>query len=866
MSKVPHLLKGSALPDGEQQRLAEYASAHPKSALHRKGQHHDAAVLLVHGIGYQNHGETLAYFGKPVAHSVQTLLALNTDSVALSEENPAAEDSARVRVEVIPDGDTLPLAAEVNPLSHHSELTYSLTIECTEYPADPVEESPKVEENSVQEEPAEASGPKESTRISLPKIELPKVELPKVELPKVELPKIDLPKIELPKVELPNIDFPNIELPNLEFPHLPQPKPRPVRTVTRRSLLFQEGFWRPRHYRPLKEHLPWLASVLPLFLMFCFYYERPGATWRERAGHLLRSTARFVNVALWLVLAAMAVMTFRDAFVASLGTPQGAFTGLAATLGLGIVGWVLARRARELWALMKAIPTQLIQTATSPESRDLERIYARLDRQLDDLSSRSDAVGIIAHSQGGYLSYELLRRRAASGKKPIRFFYGLGSGVVPISIIASDRNDIPGPLDVAGSYRNRAMLLWVSAVAAFSWLVEASLLFGPYRSLLHYTMLAPLALSVVPLVVSVPGAFKGRVRIGRKSARESASAKTSATTSVNTPADVRLVNPYGTRAYVKWLIPLLFVHGVFMLYAVFMLLLVQLRVEGSVPELTAASVAFWGALILVLMMSVRSACHLYVRAYAPMLQDLDVADRCEISARGDSIGRSNITQPAGVDVSFVTLPGPSVNSHMQYFDACSPVPLMLSHRLVPHMMPAGEQTQKAADFTDIGAELNCGFARVKKLMRTMHYGLYAVLLLMLSVLLNVASPVSLSALTGLDTSRLHSEGFDRLVADAQQLREQAGSSDLLLWILVGIFVVEALLMMVLSPWTQRRLQRAFMMRKVDRTGQLSEFNPLPMVTALLGLDGEDEDAEDAEEHNLAGEKKQESKAGQSAVV
>ncbi len=616
-----------------------------------------------------------------------------------------------------------------------------------------------------------------------------------------------------------------------------------------------------------------MASVLPLFLMFCFYYERPGATWCERAGHLLRSTARFVNVALWLVLAAMALMTFRDAFVASLGTPQGAFTGLAAALGLGIVGWVLARRARELWALVKAIPTQLIQTATSPESRDLERIYARLDRQLDDLSSRSDAVGIIAHSQGGYLSYELLRRRAAAGKKPIRFFYGLGSGVVPISIIASDRNDIPGYLDAAGGYRNRAMLLWVSAVAAFSWLVEASLLFGPYRSLLHYTMLVPLALSAVPLVLSIAplvasmlGTLKGRARIVRKSAWESASADISAKTSVNTSEDVRLVNPYGTRAYVKWLIPLLFVHGVFMLYAVFMLLLAQLRVEGVVPELTAASVAFWGALILVLMMSVRSACHLYVRAYAPMLQDLDVADRCEISARGDSIGRSNITQPADVDVSFVTLPGPSVNSHMQYFDACSPVPLMLAHRLVPHMMPAGEQAQKAAAFTDIGAELNRGFARVKKWMRTMHYGLYAVLLLMLSVLLNVASPVSLSALTGLDTSHLHSEGFDRLVADAQQLREQAGSSDLLLWILVGIFVVEALLMMVLSPWTQRRLQRAFMMRKVDRTGQLSEFNPLPMVTALLGLDGEDEDAEDAEEHNLAGEKKQESKAGQSAVV
>ena len=852
MSKVPHLLKGSALPDGEQRRLAEYASAHPKSALHRKGQHHDAAVLLIHGIGYQNHGETLAYFGKPVAHSVQTLLVLNTgaDSVALSsdtlssaapsEENPEAEASARVRVELIPDGDTLPPAAEVNPLSHHSELTYSLTIERTEYPADPVEELPAPE----------------GIGFNLASFELPKVELPKVELPKVELPKIDLPKIELPKVELPNIELPNIELPHLELPRLPQPKPRPVRTVTRRSLLFQEGFWRPRHYRPLKEHLPWLASVLPLFLMFCFYYERPGVTWRERAGHLLRSMARFVNVALWLVLVAMAVMTFRDAFVASLGTAQGAFTALAAVLGLGIVGWVLARRARELWALVKAIPTQLIQTAPSPESRDLERIYARLDRQLDDLSSRSDAVGIIAHSQGGYLSYELVRRRAVAGKKPIRFFYGLGSGVVPISIIASDRNDIPEPLDAAGGYRNRAMLLWVSAVAAFSWLVEASLLFGPYRSLLHYAMLVPLALSVAPLVASVSGALKGRARIARKSARESRE-----NASMQSLADARLVNPYGTRAYVKWLIPVLFVHGVFVLYAVFMLLLAQVRAEGAVPELTAASVAFWGALILVLMMSVRSACHLYVRAYAPMLQNLDVADRCEISARGDSIGRSNITQPAGVDVTFVTLPGPSVNSHMQYFDACSPVPLMLSHRLVPHMMPAGEQAQKAAAFTDVGTELNRGFARVKKLMRTMHYGLYAVLLLMLSVLLSVASPVSLSALTGLDTSRLHSEGFDRLAADAQRLRERAGSSDLLLWILVGIFVVEALLMMVLSPWTQRRLQRAFMMRKVDRTGQLGEFNPLPMVTALLGLDGEDEDAEDAEEHNLAGEKSRRVKQG-----
>ena len=185
MSKVPHLLKGSALPDGEQRRLAEYASAHPKSALHRKGQHHDAAVLLlVHGIGYQNHGETLAYFGKPVAHSVQTLLALNTDSVALSEENPAAEDSARVRVEVIPDGDTLPLAAEVNPLSHHSELTYSLTIERTEYPADPVEESPQVERTPRRKNPPKPPSPKNLQKSVCRKLNFRRLSCPKWSYPR----------------------------------------------------------------------------------------------------------------------------------------------------------------------------------------------------------------------------------------------------------------------------------------------------------------------------------------------------------------------------------------------------------------------------------------------------------------------------------------------------------------------------------------------------------------------------------------------------------------------------------------------------------------------------------------------------------
>lgn len=264
MSKVPHLLKGSALPDGEQRRLADYASAHPKSALHRKGQHHDAAVLLIHGIGYQNHGETLAYFGKPVADSVQTLLALNTGADSIAPENtPDAEASARVRVEVIPDGDTLPPAAEVNPLSHHSELTYSLTIERTEYPADsanpadPVEEAPELEESSAQ--PAslsDADGQNlleralDSARryrlrkwavlrpvfdvsvLNLPVFEgAPAEELPAPEgagfdfssfdFPGIDFPKVELPRMELPKVELPKIDLPKIELPNIELPRLP---------------------------------------------------------------------------------------------------------------------------------------------------------------------------------------------------------------------------------------------------------------------------------------------------------------------------------------------------------------------------------------------------------------------------------------------------------------------------------------------------------------------------------------------------------------------------------------------------------------------------------------------------------------------
>lgn len=549
---------------------------------------------------------------------------------------------------------------------------------------------------------------------------------------------------------------------------------RSERSVVRRSILLQEGFWRPKHYRPLRDHLPWLVSVLPLFLMFCLYYERPGRTWTDRAGQLLRSVARFVNVAGWLVLAVVTTVTMRDAFVASLSTSRGLLT-----------------------ALVKAIPTQLIQTATSPESRDLERIYARLDRQLDLLAARSDAPGIIAHSQGGYLGYELLRRRAKAGKNPLRFFYGLGNGVVPISIIASDRNDIPAPLDSSGGFRNRLTLLALGAVAGFAWVQEALLLVGPYASLLRHMMLIPLTLGAATVVFAVFSALKGRGRITQE-----------------TGVGSTVWNVYGTRSLIKWLIPTLFVHGVFMMFTSLMLVLAYLSGEARVPAPTALGVAFWCVVMLAIVVSVRSCCHLFVRAYAPSLHEMNVADHCEIAARGDSIGRSNITQPTDVKVTFATLPGPSVSSHMQYFDASSPVPLMLSRRLLPHVLPA--DTHLLEGVNDIGAELNRAFARAKRVARAVHYGLYAGLTALFVLLLNAASLLHVSAQAGLDVPVLDSAGFEWAVAAARYLREQVDSPGGGLALLAILFAVEVLLVVVLSPATQRRFQR-FMVTKIDRT-------------------------------------------------
>ena len=485
-------------------------------------------------------------------------------------------------------------------------------------------------------------------------------------------------------------------------------------------------------------------------------------------------------------------------------------TALVAVLSLGILGWVLVRRARELWALVKAIPTQLIQTATSPESRDLERIYARLDRQLDLLAARSDAPGIIAHSQGGYLGYELLRRRAKAGKKPLRFFYGLGNAVVPISIIASDRNDIPVPLDSSGGFRNRLTLLALGVVAGFAWVQEALLLVGPYASLLRHMMLIPLTLGVVTIVFAVLSAVKGRGRIAQGEGAGSA-----------------VWNAYGTRSLVKWLIPTLFVHGVFMMFASLMLVLAYLSGEVRGPASTALGVAFWCVVMLVIAGSVRSCCHLFVRAYAPSLQEMSVADHCEIAARGDSIGRSSITQPTDVQVTFVTLPGPSVSSHMQYFDASSPVPLMLSHRLLPHVLPA--DTHLLEGVRDIGAEFNCAFARAKKIARAVHYSLYAGLTALFVVLLNAASLLHVSEQVGLDVSGLESAGFERAAADARYLSERVDSPGGGLVVLAVLFAVEVLLVVVLSPVTQRWFQR-FMVAKIDRA--------LARENAIGGVDDE----------------------------
>lgn len=663
------LVKGSSLPSDEQRALLEYASRHPESTLHSTGRRHDVAVLLIHGIGYQNFGETLDYFGKPMAHSLKTLATMasatapDTGADAGSDTVGDSEAAARGSVTLIPDGDTQPPSAEVTSRSEHRELSYALTLEYVRTPEAPetleVPESPKASETPEGPETAdEPSAPSLQARIS-------------------EGLRAQERRLQ--------------ERFNASRSSRPE---RPERSVVRRSVLLQEGFWRPKHYRPLRDHLPWLVSVLPLFLMFCLYYERPGRCWTDRVGQLLRSIVRFVNVAGWLVLAVVTVVTMRDAFVTSLGTSYGLLTALVAVLSLGILGWVLVRRARELWALVKAIPTQLIQTATSPESRDLERIYARLDRQLDLLAARSDAPGIIAHSQGA----------------------GAGSAV------------------------------W---------------------------------------------------------------------------------NAYGTRSLVKWLIPTLFVHGVFMMFASLMLVLAYLsgQVRGSAS--TALGVAFWCVVMLVIAGSVRSCCHLFVRAYAPSLHEMNVADHCEIAARGDSIGRSNITQPTDVQVTFVTLPGPSVSSHMQYFDASSPVPLMLSHRLLPHVLPA--DTHLLEGVRDIGAEFNCAFARAKKIARAVHYSLYAGLTALFVVLLNAASLLHVSEQVGLDVSGLESAGFERAAADARYLSERVDSPGGGLVVLAVLFVVEVLLVVVLSPVTQRWFQR-FMVAKIDRA--------LARENAIGGVDDE----------------------------
>ena len=663
------LVKGSSLPSDEQRALLEYASRHPESTLHSTGRRHNVAVLLIHGIGYQNFGETLDYFGKPMAHSLKTLATMasatapDTGVDAGSDTVGDSEAAARGSVTLIPDGDTQPPSAEVTSRSEHRELSYALTLEYVRTPEAPetleVPESPKASETPEDPETAdEPSAPSLQARIS-------------------EGLRAQERRLQ--------------ERFNASRSSRPE---RPERSVVRRSILLQEGFWRPKHYRPLRDHLPWLVSVLPLFLMFCLYYERPGRCWTDRVGQLLRSIVRFVNVAGWLVLAVVTVVTMRDAFVTSLGTSYGLLTALVAVLSLGILGWVLVRRARELWALVKAIPTQLIQTATSPESRDLERIYARLDRQLDLLAARSDAPGIIAQSQGA----------------------GAGSAV------------------------------W---------------------------------------------------------------------------------NAYGTRSLVKWLIPTLFVHGVFMMFASLMLVLAYLsgQVRGSAS--TALGVAFWCVVMLVIAGSVRSCCHLFVRAYAPSLHEMNVADHCEIAARGDSIGRSNITQPTDVQVTFVTLPGPSVSSHMQYFDASSPVPLMLSHRLLPHVLPA--DTHLLEGVRDIGAEFNCAFARAKKIARAVHYSLYAGLTALFVVLLNAASLLHVSEQVGLDVSGLESAGFERAAADARYLSERVDSPGGGLVVLAVLFVVEVLLVVVLSPVTQRWFQR-FMVAKIDRA--------LARENAIGGVDDE----------------------------
>lgn len=199
-----------------------------------------------------------------------------------------------------------------------------------------------------------------------------------------------------------------------------------------KSIVFAEGNWsdtvdeirdRNRIRAGLRFYI-WLLRSLPLLLQVV------GPDFRDMRRPTRPGSADFVAElpTVWRIVTAIFWITSIGGSIS--WVTQHLSSGVAlAVVAVLVVALVFAASLRSNLA-------EYVRVA-SVSANSRRKLVRRVDSALSELESRCDEVIVIAHSQGGYLAYHVIRARHENGRaQQIRGLYAIGSGLRPITMLS----------------------------------------------------------------------------------------------------------------------------------------------------------------------------------------------------------------------------------------------------------------------------------------------------------------------------------------------------------------------------------------------------------------------------------------------
>lgn len=209
------------------------------------------------------------------------------------------------------------------------------------------------------------------------------------------------------------------------------------------NIEIEEVYWNDDFVKRSKNKVRWLILRIPLILLTILfdYRDRKIFKYLLEGGFHLKDLPQYTLSLLRLFYRALLLSIVPFLLLIIINS--------IFTLALSITIWFLLIIPLTLLFIYILLGTKLnlaeqVRMASSIDKPEFISTIKKIKLAIENSAKEYSTVSVVAHSQGGYLTYHAIDELSAKYRKKINIFIGVGSGLVPITIISrtSDKKNI----------------------------------------------------------------------------------------------------------------------------------------------------------------------------------------------------------------------------------------------------------------------------------------------------------------------------------------------------------------------------------------------------------------------------------------